>query len=250
MKHEEAIPKSEISVEILNSIVVKYSISLSGEYDEITPDNLQKILKDLREGQLENIYFSNDPNLEEGIMELQSANGLFTLRYSIGNIDIDGEMDIASYSTYDPEYLNSDVQTEIEDIGCIDGKFVLRKYTTMDKNAVMAAIEYYIRTGKLWNGISWLKSWQEIEEDNAAKELIVKIDGTIEKINASTVFYSKNPALFRYNVNIYYLEDEQERWIQIFCQDEYTEEPAKTLSMNICKNKITDYIAELSLIHI
>ena len=91
MKHEEAIPKSEISVEILNSIVVKYSISLSGEYDEITPDNLQKILKDLREGQLENIYFSNDPNLEEGIMELQSANGLFTLRYSIGNIDIDGE---------------------------------------------------------------------------------------------------------------------------------------------------------------
>lgn len=197
MKHEEAIPKSEISVEILNSIVVKYSISLSGEYDEITPDNLQKILKDLREGQLENIYFSNDPNLEEGIMELQSANGLFTLRYSIGNIDIDGEMDIASYSTYDPEYLNSDVQTEIEDIGCIDGKFV--------------------------------------------------IDGTIEKINASTVLYSKNPASFRYNVNIYYLEDEQERWIQIFCQDEYTEEPAKTLSMNICKNKITDYIAERRL---
>lgn len=200
MKHEEAIPKSEISVEILDSIVVKYSISLSGEYDEITPDNLQKILKDLREGQLENIYFSNDPNLEEGIMELQSANGLFTLRYSIGNIDIDGEMDIVSYSTYDPEYLNSDVQTEIEDIGCIDGKFV--------------------------------------------------IDGTIEKINASTVFYSKNPASFRYNVNIYYLEDEQERWIQIFCQDEYTEEPAKTLSMNICKNKITDltdYIAERRL---
>ncbi len=99
----------------------------------------------------------------------------------------------------------------------------------------------------MWNGISWLKSWQEIEEDNAAKELIVKIDGTIEKINASTVFYSKNPASFRYNVNIYYLEDEQERWIQIFCQDEYTEEPAKTLSMNICKNKITDYIAERRL---
>lgn len=152
MKHEEVIPKSEILVEILDSIIVKYSISLSGEYEEITPDNLQKILKDLREGQLENIYFSNDPNLEEGIMELQSANGLFTLRYSIGNIDIDGEMDIVSYSTYDPEYLNSDVQTEIEDIGCIDGKFV--------------------------------------------------IDGTIEKINASTVFYSKNPASFRYNVNI------------------------------------------------
>lgn len=44
MKHEEVIPKSEILVEILDSIIVKYSISLSGEYEEITPDNLQKIL--------------------------------------------------------------------------------------------------------------------------------------------------------------------------------------------------------------
>ena len=38
---------------------------------------------------------------------------------------------------------------------------IYRKYTTADKDAVMTAMEYFLRTGKLWNGIPWMKSWQE-----------------------------------------------------------------------------------------
>jgi len=50
---------------------------------------------------------------------------------------------------------------------CSDGQSIIyRKYTTADKDAVMTAMEYFLRTGKLWNGIPWMKSWQEWEEEN------------------------------------------------------------------------------------
>lgn len=82
------------------------------------------------------------------------------------------------------------------------------------------------------------------------QELIVKIDETIEKINASMVFHSKNPATCRFGVNIYYTENGKEKWVQIFCEDVYTEEPAKKLSTEIREGKISDltnYMAERRL---
>ena len=70
----------------------------------------------------------------------------------------------AWFYTYDPEYLDSDEETDIE---CSDGQSIIyRKYTTADKDAVMTAMEYFLRTGKLWNGIPWMKSWQEWEDEN------------------------------------------------------------------------------------
>ncbi len=30
----------------------------------------------------------------------------------------------------------------------------------------MTAIEYFIRIRKLWNGIPWMKGWQEWEDEN------------------------------------------------------------------------------------
>lgn len=81
-------------------------------------------------------------------------------------------------------------------------------------------------------------------------EIIVKIDGTTEKINPSMVFHSRNPMTRRFGVNIYYTENGSEKWIQLFCQDAYTEEPAKTLSTNIREDNITDltdYLAERRL---
>ncbi len=39
------------------------------------------------------------------------------------------------------------------------------------------------------------------------QEIVVKIDGTIEKINPSIVFHSKNPATNRFCVNLYYTEE-------------------------------------------
>ena len=82
------------------------------------------------------------------------------------------------------------------------------------------------------------------------QEIIVKTDGITEKINPSMVFHSRNPMTRRFCVNIYYTEEGIEKWIQLFCQDEYTEEPAKILSTDIREGNITyltDYLAERRL---
>lgn len=78
-------------------------------------------------------------------------------------------------------------------------------------------------------------------------EVIVKINGTIEKIKANMVFYSQNPKTNRYCVNLRYTECGKEKWVQVFCQDVYEREPAKELNASICEGKITDltgYMAE------
>lgn len=82
------------------------------------------------------------------------------------------------------------------------------------------------------------------------QEIIIKIGGITEKINPSMVFHSRNPMTGRFGVNIYYTQDETEKWIQLFCQEESTEEPAKTLSTNIREGNISDlteYLAERRL---
>lgn len=54
------------------------------------------------------------------------------------------------------------------------------------------------------------------------------------------VFHSRNPKSKRYNVNIYYKEDGEEKWIQLFFQEEYNEELAKELVISIREGKLTD----------
>lgn len=78
-------------------------------------------------------------------------------------------------------------------------------------------------------------------------DVIVKINGTIEKISAKMVFYSRNPKTNRYCVNLHYGEDKTEGWVQVFCQEEYERKPAEELAKSICEGKITDltgYLAE------
>ena len=79
------------------------------------------------------------------------------------------------------------------------------------------------------------------------QEVIVKIDGVEEKINATHVFPSKNPATQRFCVNLYYKEKYRKKWVQVFCGEEYLEEPARELAKKINEGKITDltgYLAE------
>lgn len=159
----EFIPKDEVPAEIPDGIAVKYYICWPDEPREITSENCQEILKNLRDGQWGSIYLTNDPDLEEKFMELESGEDLFALQYLRDNSGGVGEK-AAWFSTYDPEYLDSDEETDID---CSDGQsIILRKYTTTDKDAVMTAIEYYIRTGELWNGIPWMKNWTELDEED------------------------------------------------------------------------------------
>ncbi|MCI8527895.1 MAG: hypothetical protein HFH82_01890 [Lachnospiraceae bacterium] len=160
-EHIEFIPKNEVPAAIPEGISVKYYVCWPDEPKEITPDNCEIILKNLRDGEWGDIYLTNNEDLEEDIMELESGDGLYALQYLRDNSGLTGE-EGAWFSTYDPEYLDSDEETDIE---CSDGQSIIcRKYTTTDKDAVMTAIEYFIRTGKLWDGIPWMKSWEEVEE--------------------------------------------------------------------------------------
>ena len=162
IEHREFIPKSERPEEMPNEIAIKYYICWPEEAKEITPDSLRLILKNLRSGEWKSIFLANDDNLEENFMQLESGNGLYALQFLKDNAGGVGE-DAAWFSTYDAEYLDSDEETDIE---CSDGQSViLRKYTTADMDSVITAIEYFIRTEKLWNGIQWMKCWDEwIEE--------------------------------------------------------------------------------------
>ena len=78
---------------------------------------------------------------------------------------------------------------------CSDGQSIIyRKYTTADKDAVMTAMEYFLRTGKLWNGIPWMKSWQEWEDENEqGQKLIGKPGGrkkAFQKVDMEKVMIS------------------------------------------------------------
>ena len=163
IEHIEFVPKDKVSAEIPNEIAVKYYICWPDEPKEITSESCQEILKNIRDGQWSSIYLTNDPDLEEDCMQLESGDDLFALQYLRDNSGMMGE-EAAWFSTYDPAYLDSDEETDID---CSDGQsIILRKYTTTDKDSVMSAIEYYIRTGRLWNGIPWMKSWTELEEED------------------------------------------------------------------------------------
>ena len=158
INHQEFIPKSEHPEEMPNAIAIKYYICWPEDAKEITSDSLQLILKNLRSGEWESIFLANDDSLEENFMQLESGNGLYAVQFLKDNAGGVGE-DAAWFSTYDAEYLDSDEETDIE---CSDGQsIILRKYTTADVDSVMASIEYFIRTGKLWNGIQWMKCWSE-----------------------------------------------------------------------------------------
>lgn len=80
------------------------------------------------------------------------------------------------------------------------------------------------------------------------QKVTVKIDGAEQEISVLMVFHSKNPATQRYGVNLAYVtKPGKRRQLQLFCENEYLEEPARELAQNIRDGKITDltgYLAE------
>ncbi len=160
IKHREFIPVAEVPAEMPQGIMMKYYIHGYGKTQKLTVDSLKQVIKKLRKGDWNNIYLADDPDMEDSYMQLESGDSLYALQY-IKSIGVAGEE--TWWSTYDPDYLDSNEETDID---CSDGQSIIyRENTTADKEAVMAAIEYFIRTGKLWNGIPWMKRWQEWVEE-------------------------------------------------------------------------------------
>ena len=156
IEHREFIPVAEVPAEIPDGIAAHYYIRWPGDFKEITPDNVEQIMKNLRDGEWMDIYLYHEADEEGDYLDLETDGTLFNLSYG-------EEMGQIWWSTYDPDYLDSDEET---DIPHSDGQSIIfRETTTADKEAVMTAIEYFIHTGRLWDGIPWMKSWQEWVEE-------------------------------------------------------------------------------------
>ena len=162
IEHREFIPVAEVPAEMPGGIAIHYYIRWPGKAQEITPASLSQLMKNLRDGKWKNIFLCDDDCLEVNFMQLESGGGLDALQFVQDNTGGIGE-EAAWFSVYDPEHLDSEEETDIESA---DGQAVIyRGDATTDKETVMTAIEYFIHTGKLWDGIPWMKSWQEWVEE-------------------------------------------------------------------------------------
>lgn len=157
VKRRAFIPVAEAPAEMPEGIEARYYTHKYGEFKEITQDNVKRIMKNLRSGRWEDLCFYYEADEEGDFMELVSGDGLYALSYG-------EELGQIWWTTYDPDYLDSYEETDIQHP---DGQsIVFREFTTADKEAVMTAIEYFIRTGKLWDGIPWMKNWSEWVEES------------------------------------------------------------------------------------
>lgn len=160
-EHQAIIPKSDTPAKMPEGIVIKYYECWPGKAEKLNSNSLVQVLKNLREDKWKNIFLTNDTDFEQNFMQLESGGGLYALQFIRDNTGMIGE-EAAWFTTFTPEFLGSDEETDID---CSDGQSIIyRENTITDKDAVMTAIEYFIRTGKLWDGISWLKVWRERAE--------------------------------------------------------------------------------------
>ena len=161
VERREFIPVAQPPAEIPEGIAAHYYIRWPGDFKEITPDNVEQIMKNLRDGEWMDIYLYHEEDEEGDYLDLETDGTLYDLSYgeNMGQI---------WWSTYDPDHLNPDLLDPNEEAGFehSDGQSIIYKETTTtDKEAVMTAIEYFIRTGKLWDGIPWMKRWEEQVEE-------------------------------------------------------------------------------------
>ena len=146
------IPKSEnITTFDPTQIKVKHieSVECFSSYDgvygeeEISEELISGILNQIPTGI--NMLLSSDPNGEDDFLEVICDGEWLALGYSSNG----GQ---ENYYSYNPEFAESEEfcplisggQSEIE-----------KCFAVKDIEAGVKAVEYFIRTGKLWSGIDW-----------------------------------------------------------------------------------------------
>lgn len=114
---------------------------------DITEDYLRKLLKKIRKGNGEMMYFSLCPFGEGEALELDMAEGWATLNYS-------NEDDSAYYSIYNPKQAGN-MELALPEVG--GQSPVPMVHATEDLSLVADCVAYFIKTGKLYPGAFWAK---------------------------------------------------------------------------------------------
>lgn len=156
----EIIPKSELIPSFdLDAVAIKYMEHYGEQYneDEITPDVISKILKELKEAKKETtIYLFLDPDGESDYLEVISDGTWLCLCHCFEYTK--------TYFSYNPEFANTVEQIEEADFLDenvyapidYDGQSPIPKFQAiMDMDTGVRAVEYFIRTGERYPGIDW-----------------------------------------------------------------------------------------------
>ena len=114
---------------------------------DITEDYLRKLLKKIRKGNGEMMYFSLCPFGEGEALELDMAEGWATLNYS-------DEEESFYYGIYNPEQAGN-MELAPPEVG--GQSPVPMVHATEDLELVADCVAYFIKTGKLYPGAYWAK---------------------------------------------------------------------------------------------
>ncbi len=151
---ETIIQAEDRSVKMPTGLHIKYMTSAFDGGKEITEYSLKQLIKKIQSGQNLGVYLFQDPELEENYMQLEMDNGLIFLQY----VKDPCTKDECFYSSFDPACLDS---KEEAPMSCSDGQSVILKRNTMkDTKLAARCVEYFVRTGKLYPAMTWLKGWQ------------------------------------------------------------------------------------------
>lgn len=118
----------------------------SYEEEEMTEELIARILEEIPLGI--NIYLSLDPNREDDWMEVNCDGQWLALGVSFCM----GTKNEKNYYSWNPEYAKTQEYAPIESGGQTP---IEKSMALADMEAGVKAVEYFIRTGKLYPGIDW-----------------------------------------------------------------------------------------------
>lgn len=157
IQHEEIMKAEEWLEEMPSDLHIKYMISAFGNEEEITDEGLDHLVRKIKECQNLGIYLSQDPNLEGDHLHIEIDHNWIFLQY----LEHDGTKDACFYSSFNSAYLDSEEESPMR---CSDGQsIILKRYTMHDSKMAARCVEYFVRTGNLYSGMSWLKGWTDWE---------------------------------------------------------------------------------------
>ena len=118
----------------------------SYEDDEITEEVISKILEEIPQGL--NIYLYLDPYGEVDQLEVNCDGEWLAIGLSLHG----GTKEEKNYYSYNPEYAGVEEFAHVQS----GGQSPVEKYLALtNMEAGVKAVEYFIRTGKLYPGIDW-----------------------------------------------------------------------------------------------
>ena len=120
----------------------------SQEISDLSPENMQGIVKNIRTGKRRSLMLCPDEYGEEGYLTLESSPDLIFLQIW------DAETETA-WTCFNPELLDSDEEAPIEPS---DSQSVFpMKCTMRDWDLAAKCVEWYIHTLEPYPGMDWLK---------------------------------------------------------------------------------------------